>query len=117
LVNAGYPSLLLRAASELALKQKLSLPVSGEACVIALDLRLGIAVVLDDDIPRDLARLCDLLALEDVQVGINYLYVSARIAGADAMDSLVNADRWCTWRHARLPAEQAAEAGRVVVAE
>jgi hypothetical protein len=43
--------------------------VQGEARVIALDLRLGIAVVLDDDIPRDLARLCDLLALEDVQVG------------------------------------------------
>jgi hypothetical protein len=43
--------------------------VQGEARVIALDLRLERAVVLDDDIRRDLARLYDLLALEDVHEG------------------------------------------------
>lgn len=43
--------------------------VQGEASVIALDLRLERAVVLDDDIRSDLARLYDLLALEDVHAG------------------------------------------------
>jgi hypothetical protein len=43
--------------------------VQGEARVIALALRLERATVLDDDIRRDLARLYDLLALEDVHEG------------------------------------------------